>query len=201
MLLRILLLFLLTFAINAQDAKQVIQKLQNKFSTIDNLTSEFSQAIVSNQNTQTIQLEGKFSFKKENSFSIKLPTREIISNGVSVWNYDETQRKVVISNYDSENSNFSLNEIIYKYPEKCKLTLVQKSKNYIIKAIPEESLLSFKEAFLTIDKDYLLNKVEIIDFNNVKYIFQLTNIKLNEKLGDNQFEFIPSDEVEVIDLR
>ena len=201
MIIRVLLFLVFPIIIIAQDASEVIQKLQHKFSTIQDITAQFSQSVNSGKNLQTMNLEGEFYFKKENSFSIKMVGRAIISDGISVWNIDENQNKVVISLVDEESSSFSLTEIIYSYPNKCELTLIDKNKGFVVKAVPKESMLSFKEAYLTIDTNFILNTVEIIDFNDIKYLFQLSNIKLNQKLDDALFKFNPSDKVEVIDLR
>lgn len=200
MVIRILSILLLPFVIIAQDANEVFQQLQNKFNNIQDITAEFNQSIISSNNSKII-IKGKFNFKKENSFSILMDGRDIISDGISVWNYDKNQNKVVISLVDSENNSFSLTDIIYSYPEQCNLKLVDIGEYFIIKAVPKETTLSFKEAFLTIDSNYILTQVEITDFNNVKYLFKLSDIKLNSELEDKLFKFIPPNEVEIIDLR
>ena len=202
MITRMLLFLVIPMLLQAQNADEVITKLQNKFTTIQSLKSNFSQTIHSAQNTNSINFNGEFYYKKENSFSIILPKRSIISDGKSIWNYDITQNKVVISTFENENTTFSLNEIIYSYPEKCDLSLIKNDGNvFIVKAVPNGSELSFKEAYLTINSNYILNKIEIIDFNNIKYTFKLFSIKVNQKIDNAIFQFAPSDEVEVIDLR
>ena len=202
MIVRILLFFIIPMLLQAQSADDVITKLQSKFATIQNLKSNFSQTIQSAQNTNSINFDGEFYYKKENSFSIILPKRNIISDGESIWNYDKTQNKVVISTFENENTTFSLNEIIYSYPKKCDLSVIKNDGNiFIVKAVPNDSELSFKEAYLTINSNYILNKIEIIDFNNIKYTFKLFSIKINQKIDAEIFQFSPSNEVEVIDLR
>ncbi len=202
MIIRLLVFLIIPIFLQAQNADEVIKNLQDKFATIQNLKSNFSQTIYSSQSIQSINFEGKFFYKKENSFSIVLPDRDIISDGISIWNYDKKQEKVVISELESGNVTFSLNEIIYSYPKKCNLSLLEtKESNFIVKAMPNDIALTFKEAYLTISNNYILNKIEIIDFNNIKYTFQLFNIKINQNLSDSIFNFVPSDEVEVIDLR
>ncbi len=202
MILRIFIFLAIPFFLQAQVADSVIKKMQKKFATIEDLKADFRQSIYSVPNVESIVFEGKFYYKKENNFAIILPRRDIISDGESVWNYDKTQNKVVISEFDNENTTFSLNKIIYSYPEKCDLSLVRNSTDsFIIKAIPNDLDINFKEAYLTVSENYLLDKVEIIDFNNVKYIFELFSTKINQKISDSFFQFAPSTEVEVIDLR
>ena len=202
MIFRVLIFLIIPIFLQAQSADEIVKKLQSKFATIQNLKSNFSQTINSAQSENSINFEGEFYYKKKNSFSIILPKRNIISDGESIWNYDKAQNKVVISAFSNENTTFSLNEIIYSYPEKCDLSVIESNKNiFIVKAIPNDLELSFKEAYLTINNNYILNKIEIIDFNNIKYTFKLFSIKINQKLDNAIFHFAPSDEVEVIDLR
>ena len=202
MVFRLLVLLIIPITFYAQSADDIIDKVQKKFDKIDNLKAKFSQTIYANQSTKSLNFEGEFYFKKENSFRITLPNREIISDGKSVWNYDEKATKVVISEADFDEASFSLKEIIYTYPEKCDLSLLgSESGKYYIKAIPNDLELNFKEVYLTINSEYLLNKVEIVDFNNMKFIFELFLIKLNQNIDNELFQFLPTDEVEVIDLR
>ncbi|MDA3860330.1 MAG: outer membrane lipoprotein carrier protein LolA [Melioribacteraceae bacterium] len=202
MILMLLIFIVFPLSLYAQNGDEVIKKLQDKFATIENLKADFSQTINSTQSQKSIHFEGEFYYKKENSFSILLPKRSIISDGESIWNFDKTQNKVVISTFDNNNITFSLNEIIYSYPEKCSLSLKSSEENsFIIKAVPNDLDVSFKEAYLTINSNFLLTKIEIIDFNNIKYTFQLFSTEINQKIDDIIFKYLPTDEVEVIDLR
>lgn len=202
MMFRFLVILIIPIAFYAQSADDIIDKVQKKFDQTDNLKAQFSQTIYYNQSTESIHFEGDFYYKKENSFRITLPNREIISDGKSVWNYDEKATKVVISEAEFDEASFSLKEIIYSYPEKCDLSLVENnSGKYYIKAIPKTSELNFKEVYLTINDKYLLSKVEIVDFNNMRFTFELFSIKLNQNISDELFQFLPTKEVEIIDLR
>jgi len=202
MIFRFLVFLIIPITFYAQSADDLIDKVQNKFDQIDDLSAKFSQTIYSNQSMESIHFEGEFYYKKEDSFNISLPNREIISDGKSVWNYEESEKKVVISDAEFDEASFSLKEIIYSYPEKCDLSLVENnSGKYYIKATPKASALNFKEIYLTINDKYLLSKVEIVDFNDMKFTFELFSIKLNQNISSELFQFLPTEEVEIIDLR
>ena len=202
MIFRFLVFLIIPITFYAQSADDLIDKVQNKFDQIDDLSAKFSQTIYSNPSTESIHFEGEFYYKKEDSFNISLPNREIISDGKSVWNYEESEKKVVISDAEFDEASFSLKEIIYSYPEKCDLSLVENnSGKYYIKATPKASALNFKEIYLTINDKYLLSKVEIVDFNDMKFTFELFSIKLNQNISSELFQFLPTEEVEIIDLR
>jgi chaperone LolA len=202
MKLKLLLFFVIPVFVYSQTANEVIKNLQDKFAQTKTLQAEFSQSIYSPQSEKPTIFKGKFYYKKENSFSINLSSRDIVSDGISVWNFDKKQNKLVISPFETGNTAFSLNEIINSYPQKCKLTLVKKNgSEFVIKSVPNDSFYSFKEAYLTINSSYLLSKMEIVDFNNMKYIFELFSIETNKEISKAKFKFNPTDEMEVIDLR
>ena len=202
MLYRILFLLIIPISFYGQTANDAIKKVQEKFNEIDYLKADFSQTIQSVKSSDSFNFEGKFYYKKEDSFRIELPNRTIVSDGKSVWNFDEKQNKVVISDAEFDEASFSLKKIIFTYPQKCDLTLMKSEINSLyIKAVPTDLGLSFKEAYLSINNKFLLNKVEIVDFNNMKFTFELFNIKLSKNLNNDLFQFQSSSEVEIIDLR
>ncbi len=202
MVLQLLVWLIFPIMLFSQNADDIINKVQKKFDKIDNMKAKFSQTIYTTQSAKPLSFIGEFYYKKEDSFRITLPNREIISDGKSVWNYNEKENQVIVSEAEFDEASFSLKEIIYTYPKKCDLTLLEsKSGNYYIEAIPRDLELNFKEVYLTINNKYLLNKVEIVGFNNMKFIFELFSIKLNQNIDNSIFQFHPSDEVEIIDLR
>ncbi len=202
MLMKLFLMMLFAITLNAQTADEVIQKIQTKFSTVEDLKANFTQKIVSSLDEAPITLTGKFYFKKENNLRIEIKNRIIVSDGSIIWNYDQTANKVIISEYDSDYTSFSLPEIINSYPVKCKKEKISNQSGLtVIKLTPNDNQLNFKEALISINKNDIIEKVKIIDFNNMVFIFELDSIKLNTKLSEQLFNFKPIEGAEVIDLR
>ena len=110
-------LFAMIFVFFYQTEKlDLVEKLQNKFASIEFLSADFSQ----NYNSES-SLKGKFYFKKKNNYRIELPNNIIISDGTTIWNNDTKRERVVISNLDEDPLAFSLSEYIFTYPEKCEV--------------------------------------------------------------------------------
>ena len=195
-------LFFFSITLSAQSADEIIKNVQHKFDTIENLSANFTQSVLYSESSNSIKFSGKFFFMKPNSFRIELPDREIISDGSSVWNYDKKQNKIVISEAVTDEVSFSLTDIIYSYPNKCDLSLIKSDDSgFTIKAVPNKVELAFNEAIFKINKNYILTKIIISDYNEMKYSFELLSVKLNGNLDKNLFLFNPSKKVEVIDLR
>lgn len=202
MMVKLFLMILFATTLNAQTADEVIQKIQIKFSTVEDIKANFTQKIISALNEAPITLTGKFYFKKENNLRIEVKNRIIISNGNTVWNNNNTMNKVIISNYEGDYTSFSLPEIINSYPRLCEKEIVSNQSGVkVIKLTPNDNQLSFKSALISVNENDIIEKVQITDFNNMEFIFGLDSIELNTKLSGQLFNFKPTEGVEVIDLR
>lgn len=202
MLLKTIFLLLIAFIINAQSAESIIQRIQTKFSTVEDLKADFIQKMNSPSADNTLTLSGKFYFKKEDKLRIEVQNRIIISDGITVWNIDESNNKVIISLYDVDYTTFSLPTIINAYPDLCDKELISdESGTTLIKLVPTEDQLSFKSAIISVDRNDNIEKVEITDFNGMQFLFELESIKTNSDLSDQLFNYEPAEGVEVIDLR
>jgi len=200
--LRALIILFIPLLISAQSAEEIVKNIQLKFDTIDDLQAEFIQKINSAASDKPVSLQGKFFYKKGNKFRIEVRNRFITSDGSTVWNYDISTDKVVISNLDDEAFSFSLEKIIYEYPSMCE---VQKSEsgpdNYTLILNPKNSDLYFKSAIITTDKSYIVTNVVITDFNSTEFIFNLKSVKINSNLSNKLFNFSASEGTQIIDLR
>lgn len=201
-IINVIFVILLAGIINAQTADEVVQKIQAKFSTINDLKANFTQKIYSSEKKKPTILTGKFYFEKDNNLRIEVKDRLIVSNGATVWNLNRSTNKVIISNYDNDYTSFSLPVIINSYPDMCDKEIVERKPGVTeIKLTPKDDRLNFKSVLISVDKNDVISEVEINDFNNMKFVFELDSVQLNNKLSGQLFGFEPSEGVEVIDLR
>jgi len=199
---KLLLLSLFALSINAQTVNSIVQKIQIKFASVSDLKADFTQKIISSMSDSPITLNGKFYFKKDDKIRIEISDRTILSDGITIWNHDQKANKVIISHYNNDYTNFSLPVIINSYPDICEKQLVESQSGLsIIKLTPIDDQLNFKSALISIDKNDMIEKVEITDFNDMRFLFKLDSIEVNNKLSDQFFSFEPSEGVEIIDLR
>ena len=108
----------LSASFGQESAEDVLQKIQDKFNTINDLSANLTQSVNGNVN-----LNGKVYYKRENKLRFEFKNILIISDGESAWNYNEKDNKVIITDYESEgNKIFSLRQIVYEYPEDCEIS-------------------------------------------------------------------------------
>lgn len=193
-MIKLFLIFALFFQSNGETT---VQKLQNKFESIENLQADFSQS--SNGKSS---LKGKFYFSKENNYRIELSNNTIISDGSSIWNHDVTRKKVIVSNIDEDPLAFSLYEYIFDYPEKCEVTEEQDGNDFLLILNGEKTDLQFKTAKLWVNSDYLISKIRVIDFSGNAFTLVFKNIKIDKNLSNSLFKYIDDKNInKLIDLR
>ena len=182
----------------AQDkAQDVLDKLQKKFSSINDLTANLSQSVNRNLN-----LKGMVYYKKENNLRFEFKNILLISDGVTYWSYNQKDNKVVISDYESEgNKILSIRQIIYEYPEDCEMTTYELNNQTVLELIPKDDTFQFKSIKLFLNKDYLINEAIIDDPAAGEVEINISDYKLNNNLSEALFIFTPPEGSEIIDLR
>lgn len=192
-------LFLIFFSAIAfsQNAEAVLKSLQNKFDSISTLSVDVTQKT----NVKSVQT-GKMFFKKENNLRIEFPNQIIVADGSTSWNYNKKNKKVIISNYDETGSGLlSINYLIYQYPSECELSLSPEGDKQILILKPKSNRNNMGVVKLYITKENLIDRAIISnkDSGTIEVLF--SNYKLNQKLSDSQFTFIPPEGTAVVDLR
>uniref|UniRef100_A0A832DP24 Outer membrane lipoprotein carrier protein LolA n=1 Tax=Ignavibacterium album TaxID=591197 RepID=A0A832DP24_9BACT len=191
-------ILLFSFFLYAQsDANSILRELRNKFNSIHDLTVDYSQKAGGK-----VILNGKIIFKKENKYRVENKNQIVGSDGVAAWNYNSTQKKYIITNYDSEsNSIYSINYLVYQLPDECILSARTEGNLKVLELTPKSTNLQFKRIELWINTDNLIQKIVLSDLNNNTNEISLSNYKLNQKISDSLFSFNPPEGTKVIDLR
>jgi outer membrane lipoprotein-sorting protein len=174
----------------------LIEKIQNRFEEVKTIEAVFIQSTNSLNS-----IEGKFFFRQENNYRIELKNNTIISDGTSIWNVDLEKNKVIISNIDDDPLAFSLKDYIYNYPLKCKISEEKLSNGSLLTLDASDADLNFKIAKLWITKDYIIDKILVSDFSDNSFLFELHDIKLNQTLSSELFEYSTQKNFKIIDIR
>ena len=179
------------------DAEALLKSIQDKFDSINDLSAEISQLV-----NGKVNLEGKAFFKKENKLRLEFQNFIIVSDGKTSWNYNKKQNKVIITNYDEEgNKIFSIQQMIYEYPNECELSTFESEGERVLQLIPENNSLNFKSVKLFITNDNLISKILIDNPPTGLIQLNLSNYKINKNLPDSLFSFSPPEGSQVLDLR
>jgi len=190
-------LFIFASAYAQNNADNLLNKLQNKFKTIKDVSADFAQST-----NGKVTLEGTFLYEKDNRLRIELKNILIVTDGETSWNYNKRENKVIISSYNPDDpSYFSLKQIIDVYPSKCNLSSAKENGNDVLILTPNKASLNFKMAKIYINSEDLLSKIILTDLNDKLVQVSFSNYKLNGKPGKSAFTFTPPKGSKVIDLR
>jgi outer membrane lipoprotein-sorting protein len=182
----------------AQDsAKIVLEKIQEKFNTINDLTANISQSV-----NGTVNLNGMVYYKKENKLRFEFKNILLLSDGVTAWSYNQKDNKVVISDYESEgNKILSIRQIIFEYPEDCEMLTYKSNNQTVLDLIPTYDTFSFKSIKLFLNEEYLITQALIDDPAAGEIEINISDYKLNNNLPETLFIFTLPEGIQVIDLR
>lgn len=179
-----------------QSAQLELEKLQNKFQSVQNFSAEFQQ--ISNSFGDKIQQKGKFYYAKGNKFKIEFGSQTICSNGKTIWNFNSTENRVVINNLDEQPGIFSIDQYIMEFSNFCDLGKIQDG---IRLQNCKDNNAFYKSIDLKYDSDYMLKSVDIKDNMNNRYAFELKNIVENKMNDLSIFNYKIPEGARTIDLR
>ena len=191
-------------SLQAQDAQETLDKIQEKFQTIQDLKSGFDQVAIDNSGKMQFKNSGTFYYKKPNKFRIELDKQTIVSDNQTLWNYNKNQNRVLIDYVSDDPSSFSIEKYIMEYPSQCDVSMVnynKESNNAALLLIPSNLVLEFNSVKLWYDKDFIVNKIEIVDLNDIVITISLSNVAVNQNIPESNFKFTPPEGTQVIDLR
>lgn len=189
----------LIFMLNLQvaDGNDLLQQLQNKYSSIEDFTASFKQSTSGGK-----QLTGKFYYKSKDKFRIELDNRTLVSDGESIWNYSKNNKKVIITPVEDNSNSFSINDYVFEYPKECIVKQFDNedgTKTLWFK--PKNANLDFKEVKLIINSKNLIDQIDLTDLMDQTFKVNLTDTKINQNLSSELFTFETSEGMQVIDLR
>jgi outer membrane lipoprotein-sorting protein len=191
------ILFSVSFIIAQENASVLLKNIQDKFNSITDLSAQINQSV-----NDKVNLKGKVFYKKENHLRFEFENALIISDGETSWKYNKKQDKVIITDFDTEgNKILSIRELIFEYPENCKMNAFESESSKVLELIPLEDTFSFKSVKLFIDSEYLITKVLVDDPATGNIQLELSTYKINQNLPDSYFQFSPTEGSQVIDLR
>jgi chaperone LolA len=188
----------------AQDAQEIIKKVQSKYNTIKDASATYSQSVkYSSGSSQSSS--GTIYIQKEDKYRIESKNEVIVTDGVTSWSYSKKKKQVVIDNYKNDGNTFSPNKFLFSYPENFYSDLestetISGTECYLLKLTPRHKG-SVKSAKIWVDtEDNLIRKITI-NSSESSTTYTLKKITLDAGLSSSKFTFSPPEGVEVIDLR
>lgn len=193
--------------VQAQNSTKIMQEVNNKYSKVKSLKSDFELKYISSSGKAGETVKGLLAVKGS-KYKISLKGQEIISDAKNIWTYNKSNNEVQIDKYNAT-SSFSPAKLFsgsyekeYTYNLSGSTTINGKS-SYIIDLTPKVAG-GFKKISLYVNKanhSILGGKVFEKSGNVIEYT--VNSIVENANISDTEFSFDAKKHpgVEVIDLR
>jgi len=189
------------------EAQDLVSRLQKKYDDMNDLSVDFVQTVhfAVTQSEQTFH--GKLLMKKGNKYRVDLEQETIVTDGVSLWNFNKTTNQVFIDTYHESPKSFSPQRILSNLPGNYAATDLGKEKMgetevSVVKLMPKSSSANVKWIKAWIDPDKLeMKKIELQDISENLWSYTVSDTRMNTNIADSRFHFDVPSGVEVIDMR
>jgi len=187
-------------------AQEVMEHVRERYSSLTDASASFLQKtvmrFVKGEQTQT----GTAKIKKGNKYRIETEDQKLISDGKTVWMVTLSNNQVLINSYKENSRLFSPDKFLSGLPDDFSPAGLEEEKNLLKLTLePKESNTQTRQIKSLIawinPVNWLVEKIEYVDRNQTMYLISLSNISLNNGLSDKEFQFVPSKDIKVVDMR
>lgn len=193
----VILFVLLSVQLFAQDSSPLLKSIQKKFYALGSFKVTLHQTI----SGKSIN-SGTLYYQKENKTKLELKNITIATDGITTWNFNKKDKKVILSRYKSNDiSLISLPDLLTRIPASCKVTESVDSKGKLLTLVPLKTTLGFNKAELWVNSESLIMKIHITDSSNKGMDFELQDYQLNVSLPEAFFTYKEQPGIKTIDLR
>ena len=188
-------------------ANEIIEKVQAKYKKTNSAIAKYTQTVKFRLTKMEQSYDGTLFLKKEKKYRIETEQQTILTDGVTSWAFSPKTNQVVVDNYREDKNSISPEKFLTEYPNDYYSNLVGKAKvnnrdTYEMRLTPKENTSFIKSLKVWVDSDeWFIRKIEMIDMNDNTTTYIVNKIEANIEIGNDKFQFKPTSETQVIDLR
>jgi outer membrane lipoprotein-sorting protein len=200
---------ILSSAALAEEADEIIVKIQRKFESLTALICRFEVSYYAFGSDHIQQETGRLYLDGQGKFRTETEHQTIISDGTSVWMYDVLQNQLLIRrSEESQHDLVTPQRLFYEYPKLYKTERVEEDSFtgipcHVLVMKPKSETDPTRMLKVWVDKkDYLTRKFFVEDLADNITTFEFEQFEIGSDLPEDVFRFqTPPEGVEVIDLR
>ncbi|HDI51829.1 MAG TPA: outer membrane lipoprotein carrier protein LolA [Bacteroidetes bacterium] len=188
-------------------AKEIIRKVQQKFTKAQTLEAEFTQTFHWTMVDEVQTFNGKLLIGPGDKFRIETQEQFIICDGKTVWTYDIPNNQVIIDDLQKTESTLLPKKLLVKYSKEFSAKLLGKETIggflcYHLQLLPHTEDNYIQKMDVWIDgKQWITRRLSYVDVNQNVTTYEIKNMILGKKLSNDLFQFQFPPQVEVIDMR
>ena len=188
----------------AQDADQLIRRLEEKYNSEEALRAQFTQTV--SQGGQMNTITGTLTLQGDR-YRVKTDRQTLVTNGETTWIYTPARDQVLVNDYVEDETAFSPSQFFDGYRERYRVTNVRTAQrdgaqHHVLTLKPREEQAFFQEVTLWMRaSDAVVTRLKVRDANQSTMTFTLRNVTFGVPTAASTFRFDAPQNAEVVDLR
>lgn len=190
--------------LSKQSAEDVFRRVQTIYGDSESLRAQFFSKLPGTSTT----VRGTLLVKRGNKFRLDMNGRTITCNGQTVWNYEHTTKKLVISTFKNNPATISPEKIFLSFPKTYAPELQKENsadgailRLTLTPVDARDAVGGMQEVVMRLTPGtYQLRELRINDGAST-YQWMMNELTLQAKLKNEQFEYKAPKGAQVVDLR
>ncbi len=190
----------------AQSGQDVIERIRSTYENMAALRAEFRQTTTTPFDEHGESVSGVIYLSKD-KFRIETGGQTIVSDGEVTWIYNAATNQVLINENAEDETTFSLNRFLFDFDDTYEIAstgraLLGGKEHHMLLLRPKDPNSYFREIMVVVrESDNLVPRIEVVDVNDTRMVFELKSIEVNPPLAPDTFVLTPPEGSEVVDLR
>jgi outer membrane lipoprotein carrier protein len=192
------------FASSVQADPESLQRLHDKLQGMHSFQAEFTQTVLDGSGSMMQTTRGEIAVKRPGLlyWEVYAPLEQlVVSDGVKLWSYDPDLEQVTVQAVDqrlSQTPAMMLSGEVDGLSDSYEIDGTQlNDKVWQFQLTPKGQDSLFEQLKLTFSGDRLV-QMHLADSLGQRSSLEFSNIKMNPKLKDEIFSFVPPEGVDVI---
>lgn len=188
----------------AQEASEIVSKLQKKYESIDSIKADFTQEVTS-KGMPAMKSEGKVWLRKPGKmrWEYKKPARDlIVSDGKTIWLFQPDLNQVIERKASTAASSMATDFLsgIGSLEKEFDVKLSEvEAINHVLILTPRQEQPGLSKLILEVDKEKsIVEKTIITDHFGNQTSVAFDNVKLNASIKDSLFRYAPPKGAKVV---
>jgi outer membrane lipoprotein carrier protein len=198
---------LLDATLHAQTIESLLERLQQKYESIEGLRAEFTQTVTSAFDegepasvSGTILLSGDW-------YRIEVEGMINVTDGKTSWVYLPDENQMMISDMVEDETAMSPSDFFSEFDDTYEATVagserIGGARHFVIKLHPKTAESFILEATVWMrDRDDIVTQMELTNVDDTTMFFRMDNIEMNIPIDPDAFVLTPPEGAEINDLR
>ncbi len=202
------LFVLVSSAAWAQNAGDILNRVQKKYASLNNVCATFTQTFEWKLANETQVFEGQVCTRNGVQFRVENSDQTIITDGKTIWTMPRNARQVIIDDAaESPEDNPFLKTFMQNYVDNYKpeylgeVPLGGQPHDHLRLTARSEDVFAKEIEIWVEKKSLLMTKIRQIDVNDNVSTYEISKVDVNAKLTEASFRPDISPDYEVVDLR